>query len=150
MKITSLQINLGCPGHFFCFFWMFFPNPFHLSRRMLLCCFGAKLQKMFCGLRNLAGEKIMTEFPFLDELFFETDTASHEGFMKISLSVDVWSAGLPLDTQETVLRKLRGGGLHRNCSLPLSQLCVCVCVWVYTALTVDLRNLRGFDAALRG
>lgn len=90
----------------------------------------------------------MTEFPFLGELFFETDTASQEGFMKILLSVDVWSAGFPLDTQETVLRKLRGGGLHQNCSLPLSELCVYV--WVYTALTVDLRNLQGFDAALRG
>lgn len=51
----------------------------------------------------------MTEFPFLGELFFEIDTASQEGFMKISLSVDDWSAGFPLDTQETILRKLRGG-----------------------------------------
>lgn len=59
-----------------------------------------------------------------------------------------WSAGLPLDTQETVLRKLRGGGLHENSSSFESVVCVYACV--YTALTVDLRNLQGFDAALSG
>lgn len=55
---------------------------------------------------------------------------------KLSYQLVFWSAGLPLDTQGTILRKQQGGGMHQNCSShPLSQLCV------YTALTVWPKEL---------
>lgn len=57
-----------------------------------------------------------------------------------------WSAGLPLDTQHTIFRKLWEEGVTTNLLSSPFKSVVCV----YTVMTVDLRNLQGFDAVLSG